>query len=381
MKKSLNTIVDLGEYERHLTPSERKKLDLIHQVLNNHSNFSEERNNIRNLIVTYEKLLCKNDVTLSNSLNKSVEALKDQSKITQCISELSLNNSKSFLIMPLMSYDHVFSAVFRKIDDGFSAIIVNKGGRPFPTQFVEYQMDEYHANKLVNHLVSSFGKESIPSIYKSFADHSAFTYKLNIVSKDQKVGNCFIKEPENAIKFAFSTKDFNKEDFKNLREGKLQFRSKWDAITSDMHKAFITQIALENPNLQTILSSEYSLYSKNKKFREEIESGKNVEDSLMSAFNKIDISELNKDTLSRRNIVGKIKYYFKEDVHTITTLNNIIRYANTNFNTQRYINNPQEAIDTLERLGKNFPPAAPFNVANLFCGLTAMPPDGNPGIA
>ena len=357
MKKTLNKMADLGEYEKHLTPYERKKLDLVHQVLNNHSNFSEERNNIRNLIVTYEKLLCKNDVTLSNSLNKSVEALKDQNKTIQCLSELQLNNSKSFLIMPLMSYDHVFSSVWRKIDEGFSAIIVNKGGRPFSSQFIEYHMDEYHANKLINHLVSSFGQKSIPSIYQDFSKNSAFTYKLNIMSKDQKVGNCFIKEPENAIKFSFATKNFTKQDFENLRQGKSQFYSKWDALTVDMHKAFITQIALENPNLQTILSNEYSLYSKNKKFREEIESGKSVEDSLMSAFNKIDISELNKDTLSRRNIASKIKTYFKEDVHKTTALNNILRFNNANFNTQRYVNNPQEAVDTLERLGKDFPNA------------------------
>ena len=357
MKKHLNT-ESLAEYEKGLTPEERRKLDLVHQVLNNHSNFSEERSNIRDLLVTYEKLLCKNDVTLSNSLLQSVGAIKDQSKITLYISQLQSESPKSHLIMPLMSNDHVFAAVWRKIDNGYSATIVNKGGRPFATQFVEYQMDEYHMKNLVNSLVATFGQKTIPSIYRDFADASAYTYKLNIVSKDQKVGNCFIKEPENAIKFAFATANFNKENFQKLREGNLTNKSKWNTLTDDMHKEFTLQIAQDNPNLQKILNNEYNIYSQNKKFRELIEQGKSIEESFGVVFGKVDISKLNIDTLSRFNIAGKLKTYFKEDQSTFAKINNIIRLARTNYGTNQHLFNSGEVIDKINRASEHFPSAS-----------------------
>jgi tetratricopeptide (TPR) repeat protein len=124
-----------------------------------------------------------------------------------------------------------------------------------------------------------------------------------------------------------------------------------------MHKAFTMQIGRDNPNLKNVINYEYNIYSQNKKFRELVEQNKGIEESLISAFGKVDISKLNADTISRREIMGKLKSYFKQDHETIGKINNIIGLSRTDYSTNQYLFNTKQVTNTINRLSKNFPDA------------------------
>lgn len=348
---SLTLTPNLSQYENSLSQTERRKLDLIQQVLNVHSNGSNEKENILDLFKTYKNVLNLTKKSIARmSLDRSEMSFRDKCTLKINIKNLENNNPQSFVIIPLYSNNHMFATVIRKRDEQFISTIVNKGDRPSAHgQFVEHKISEAGMEEILSELNTSLGKKSTKAIYTIFNKHSDSHRILNISSSDQKVGNCFIKEPENAIKFAFATIDFTTEKFDDLFHNKINFKPKWDGLTVNMHRAFVEQVAKEHVRLTPALQSEMYIYEINKQFREAVEQDKDISSEQATSF----LPYINMDTLSRfkcamaiNNAVEQTEGAAKiEDLRTLSQMadNSVRDYGHKRF------------FDDLGRLEKEYP--------------------------
>ena len=104
----------------------------------------------------------------------------------------------------------MFASVVRRPGEDISFTIVNKGGRmPKRFQYEEYILSKSKLGPLFLELEEVLKTIETESIYETFEKVVSEKFKLNVVSKDQKVGNYFIKELETAIKYTYSTRDFS----------------------------------------------------------------------------------------------------------------------------------------------------------------------------
>jgi tetratricopeptide (TPR) repeat protein len=201
---------------------------------------------------------------------------------------LKNNKSDSFVIKSLYSYDHAFSAVVRKIDNDYSFTVVNKGGRmPHRKQFEEFIIKPERLDNMLKELNQRNQKVSIEDIYLTIQAGASKRIPLNISSKNQKVGNCYIKEPENAIKFAYTTRKFSKENLEALRSNAPNkvFKPKWGVETGGVHRLFVEQIRRENPQIESQLNNELNAYYKNKRYRSLLKEGEPNLKSFEMGFN------------------------------------------------------------------------------------------------
>lgn len=306
IKKELG---ELDKLEKNLNYTERRMIDLVHQTLNQNSNNIQDYQNVVDLFKVYNKALAsKTNDDFKKSMQNSGLSYQNDKVLEKNVLDLNPNNPNSFIILPIASTTHQFAAVIRREDDHFSATVINKGERPrantfsrdevkpdgtqmYSTKikspvFMRYDIKPHVMPKLLKNLRDSIGNESTHQVYHTLKNNASKVSALNIEAKNQKVGNCFIKEPENAIKFAFATKDFTKEDFKKIEPNFIKFSSKWDSLTDQMHRNFISVIRNEFPKISKILNIRYENYSMNKRFRELMEKdpNKDCEKALIKAF-------------------------------------------------------------------------------------------------
>jgi tetratricopeptide (TPR) repeat protein len=281
---------DLGELskvEKHLNYDERRMLDLVHQTLNQTSNHVQEYDNIEDLFRIYNKTLAKRTTDVfQESLDKSMKAYKDDEKLMKSVLELKEGEGDSFIILPVASNSHQFSTVIRKSLNHYSFTVVNKGERPYNNQFITYEIKPDQCSKVLKILRGAMGKVPTSSIYDVFRSNSIKTTRLKLYSSEQKTGNCFIKEPENAIKYAFATRKFRPKDLDELENNVKGFSSKWDHLTDHIHRSFVGIIKEEYPKISKVLNIRYENYARNKKFRQLIfgEEKKDCDYALKKAF-------------------------------------------------------------------------------------------------
>ena len=276
-------------FEGKLDYNERRSLDMMHQLLSDSSNVYQEEKNMFDLFRIYGKILTRwtNNSNFSQSIDRSIQSLNKTFVKTQDeIRQLENNNANSFLIKPLRGIGHRFATVVRKKEGDYSFTLVNKGLRP-DYQFEEFLIPIHKLQPLLSTLEQINANVPTEKIYTTFGEYAQHNYKLNIKSRNQKTGNCFIKNPENAIKFAYATRDFSEKDFQNLRinEPSKTFSPKWGVTTGGVHRLFKEQLQKENPRISLALENIFQTYNRNKLFRENLESGSmSIEKSLKMAF-------------------------------------------------------------------------------------------------
>lgn len=286
-----NVIEQIGRItnEENLSYTQRSTIDLIQQVLNSRLNTYQEFKNINDLFRIYKNVLKSRtspefELSMQRSENSVIELDIKKSSIEQLIP----NNLDSFLIIPILSRGHLFSAVIRNRDNDFVVTVVNKGSRePNCPQFVEYTMKKEKLFEVLKTL-AEHPHIPIPAVYKELGRNSLKAYGLKIFNRSQKIGNCFIKEPENAIKFALATRKFSAGQFESLR--KVPQKIKWDIPTIEIHKQFVDEHCKENKSLSNMLKAEFKAYATNKTFRKALKD--NIpEKALVIAFDPKNTTE------------------------------------------------------------------------------------------
>lgn len=257
--------------------SKRSLVNQVDCILSLDANNSNDHTKVSELFTTYNKIL--NDKTtpeFQNSLNESKDCIKSSlwsgSKIyEEKVNSLKKNKPQSFLVVPISSTNHLFCALVRKNHEGFSATLVNasKGGRRGDDRGDRVGYEEYifHQDNLPN-LIKAFTKTNMhqsgfsaltnEEIYKLFEQLSDKRFPLNVVSRDQKDGNCYIKEPEKAIKFALATSNFSHGNLLALRNpNQVAFKPKWPLQTEEVHRRYINELIQENPTMSTVLTNRF----------------------------------------------------------------------------------------------------------------------------
>lgn len=102
--------------------------------------------NFHGVLLTYTSL------AFSESLKNSEECIINKKSYSDCINTLKIGDKNSFLLVPLLSQDHLFSLFLQKEDmDTFSATIINKGDRPSSVNsYMKYKIPKDSLYKIID---------------------------------------------------------------------------------------------------------------------------------------------------------------------------------------------------------------------------------------
>lgn len=207
----------------------------------------------------------------------------------------SLNKENKFLLIPVFSYGHAFSAVVRKQnEDQYSVTFVNLGARPFERDRSGNQYKEFVYNKkdalqvLKDHSYSIrlfYPQRAVDTrkAYQNFAKNAKEEYLLHITSRDQKVGNCFLKNIEKGIRYALAlglskteNKNFDPNTLRVGVEGGGKYRVKFlkpihkphektnDLETVALRKDLIDALLKRFPEYEKSIMQEWNIYKTRK---------------------------------------------------------------------------------------------------------------------
>lgn len=206
-----------------------------------------------------------------NSFEKSLDESKLYHNLHNNIDFSSLNDHNRFLILPLSSEKHNFSCLISREKDNknLSVTLVNLGSLPSEnsnSSYVEYIIEESYLKSLLQKYAQnprkSFRRESVEFVYNDFAQNSQAVYPLNISSRRQKVGNCFIKNIEKAIRLALSKSltrtidsEFNDEDLRFNGINEKPYRIKFmKPLQKGIHKSnYINTIDFKRQLIQLVV--------------------------------------------------------------------------------------------------------------------------------
>jgi CHAT domain-containing protein len=207
----------------------------------------------------------------------------------------NLNDDNKFLVLPVYSHGHAFSAVVRKLeDDKISVTFVNLGYRPFEksannNQYKEYVYTEDEALKILKsysiNLRIDYPQKvvSTKQAYKKFSQTALEEYTLNIKSRDQKVGNCFLKNIEKGLRYALALgiskaedDTFNPDKLRVFVEGGGHHKVKFlqpihkfgektnELTTLELRKDLVDSLITKFPQYETAIMKEWNIYEKRK---------------------------------------------------------------------------------------------------------------------
>lgn len=211
----------------------------------------------------------------------------------------SLNEKNRFLILPIYSYGHAFSAIVKKTNapDKYSITLVNLGARPFEmsgkgTSYKEYICTKQDAiNVLKKHsynvrLYYPANAVPTPKAYRNFSAKAKEEYTINVQSRDQKLGNCFLKNIEKGLRYALAiglskTADpsFSEESLrvtaKSGEKQKVKFLKpihkpgeKTNELTTlELRKQLIDALIKRFPEYQNEIMQEWTIYKSAKELK------------------------------------------------------------------------------------------------------------------
>lgn len=322
------TSPNFRDVEKNLNYDQRRKLDLTLQTLNASSNIYQEFENVTDLFKGWKDITSAyTNEEFKKSIDSTISCFNDKDKIPVRLADLKSNDPNSFLMQPLMSRDHMFSSVIRRVGEDFSVTVINSGSRePRRRQAEEFIIHKSIASKLMHNVATLKEPIQTEHIYQIIESQSKAKFLLNIEMKSQKMGNCFIKQPSNALKFAFASSTFPKEKLEKLRErGPNPFTPKFNASTEYAQYLLSGRFANGDEKVHQLISDEFRDYSMNKNFRNLVNNGEAPETSLIKAFHvdgagekalQRGLSHINLDTISQnpREVV-KIAKMIKDKEH------------------------------------------------------------------
>ena len=246
------------------------------QVLNYSSNVYFDKENLVDIVRIYNEILDDGNIDFKNSLNNTrklleADGLNEYDEFIRKYENNSLlenNNRDSFIILPMFSDNHAFYGVLRKIDDKYNFTIVNRGDRSSYGQYEEVIINDDKFPDFINFLKGVSSQNSNITTYAIYVGVSVFSseyHTLRVESQPQKVGNCFIKELESAIRYAKWSRDKNIEELRNSKE---PMNPKWNISNKEMHRRYIEKLKSENIDLSDKLGELFDLYAINKDIRD-----------------------------------------------------------------------------------------------------------------
>ena len=193
------------------------------------------------------------------SIQDSAQCILYPNNYATYIKSLVPNNKNSFILVPLISDTHLFTCVILKTDSNYECTIVNKGASNGMHSYTQYIISENQLPSIVPYLGFHNNDITIGEVYDLFNQNSiSCTQLTNIYSSRQKINNCYYKEFEAGLKYAYSNcylDNFNVP--------------KWPTSTLSMHQQYISFV-MELDISKTMakhLKNLYDVYTANKTFR------------------------------------------------------------------------------------------------------------------
>jgi hypothetical protein len=281
----------------NLGSNSSQDLNLVKMILNLDDNDMNDNQKIASVYDIYTRLSDLNfNQTFKDSLINSKNYLSPNFDIPMALNSLVKNNPNSFLIVPLSSQGHLWSTLIRRTDDGFSSMVINKGSSYFHDPVEEFVFKPENMDGLTKTLAFAglSQEEDIEDVYRAFESNSNVAFNLKIDASSQKVGNCFAKNIQAAIKIAAATNQMSAHNLKTYRlkpytpYGTHVLRKKtfkWNApSTEDVQRKFSEQVALKNPHIKADIEEALKIYSENKRFREYLRQNREPVQALFLAF-------------------------------------------------------------------------------------------------
>ena len=259
--------------ESKITYGEEQSIRILLQVLNSDDNNSTDVKDVAKLFQYYRTIAKKYaSKEFIKSMTNSIEILKSRAVRGDKLDDLKKDRADSFLHVTLNLKNHVFSGIIRKKEGAYSLTVINKGLRgESRNSHIEYFFSKRNIQELMKTIKKDH--ENSDSLYGFLSSKALKVFPLKVKSIQQKEGNCFIKEPENAIKFALATASYRSEDFNQLRFSKESIQIKWPVNTAAMHRQIVLEGIKENPRIAVFLRDTFNNYVRNKKLRKWIKRG------------------------------------------------------------------------------------------------------------
>jgi hypothetical protein len=230
------------------------------------------------------------------SFEKSVEQSRFFFSCPDRINFDSLEEKNKFLILPIYSYGHAFSAIVKKTDapEKYSVTFINLGARPFEVSGKGNAYKEYVYKKkdalavLKDHSYNvrlHYPERSVTTqkAYRNFGQNALEEYTINVSSRDQKVGNCFLKNIEKGLRYALAL-GLSKTEDQNFSEASLRVTAQSgqklkvkflkpihkkgdptnDLTTTQLRKELMIALSKRFPEYENTILEEWNIY-KNRK--------------------------------------------------------------------------------------------------------------------
>ena len=215
-----NSINRVYEYERD---NKEIIIDQVRQMLNYRRNHNLGTDPMYTLFEGYALVLkeeLKEEVNagkmtqkefnkIKDSLDNSLDCICNTENYLEKINELTIDE-KSFIVAPVWTRLHVFSAVIYKINaNTYEVAIVNKGGREnsengiVHDQFEIYEIPDKKIDKVVSMLkFEDSENRKVETVYNTiFKNSNRVSRPRNLVARDQRVGNCYYSEIIEGLKY------------------------------------------------------------------------------------------------------------------------------------------------------------------------------------
>jgi hypothetical protein len=260
---------------------DRRDMNLVNMIFNIEANNSNDYKKPLDVYDIYENMQELNlPVEFKKSLKNSKDCVKVPPLTSTKLSHLKKNDPNSFLALPVLGKGHLWSILIRKTEEGFSGMMINKGLRFWHDPVEEFLFQEENKNKLVGALkyCGAFKMHNVEDVYRQFIQNSDKKFNMAIHASPQKVGNCFTKNIQGAIKFAYATRNWDTNKIKALRTDQ-EYTSfgtpnqdkvtlKWGIMeTEKMQKLFVKNVVANNPNIEKSAIQSEGIYQSNKAFR------------------------------------------------------------------------------------------------------------------
>ena len=245
--------------ERIADLMESEVTNQVSQILNYEDNHSLGEKQLVSLLANCNIALKKynkhrDNKLFNTSLDNTVTALNNRQYYSYYLNNLKPNDTKSFLVAPVTSNNHLFSFVLYKKQDTkgnifFQVVAVNKGALPFERgdndqyheMYESYKIPQQNIVELANMLGYDNGNIdpitgnwlTTGEVYKKIQDNTinkTWNTLDNIKARPQIVGNCYYKELEAGLKYAYSNA-YDNWQIKKRMHGKTRLTPKWPVKT------------------------------------------------------------------------------------------------------------------------------------------------------
>ena len=250
-----------------LNMSEYELENQIEQILNYSPNFfSDNKYGIMFMLSIFSNILKeyttpKDSIPkFSYSINDSIECISSSSLYASYIENLIPNEKNSFILAPLLSSNHLFTCLIHKTDNNYECTVINKGAASNNYAYKKYTIPEKSMESIIPLFGFSYENNfSISDIYLAFSKSATVSEDLRkISSSTQKTNNCYYKEFEAGLKYAYSNSFVDKFT-----------TPKWPISTLEMHQKYLSFILSCNISDYTkkYIKTLYNTYTANKTFK------------------------------------------------------------------------------------------------------------------